>query len=286
MADSLLPKGRKVLLPGRGTTFVRDMEGPPGAPTVVLLHGLYATTALNWPRAFDALSPHFRVVALDHRGHGGGVRSRRPFRLADCADDVIALADVLGIDRVIPVGYSMGGPVALYAARRHPDRVAGMVLCATAAHFGDGAERDPAAPRTRSPYRVAMGRGMRLVPEPVRRQMAASVLRATAGSTQLPPLFMEEARRHDPAALIEALGAVRRFDARPWAATLRTPAAVVLTARDGMVSPRRQAELAQLTGARVYRVEADHDVAVRSPGIFLPVMVDACRSIASPAVRV
>ena len=76
-------------------------------------------------------------MALDQRGHGRGIRSLRPFRLQDCADDVIALADVLDVDRVIPVGYSMGGPVALLAARRHPDRVPGIVLCATSARFSD-----------------------------------------------------------------------------------------------------------------------------------------------------
>ena len=41
MAD--MPAGRQVRLPGRGTTFVRDVPGPPGAPTVILLHGLGAT---------------------------------------------------------------------------------------------------------------------------------------------------------------------------------------------------------------------------------------------------
>ena len=91
--DRGVPAGRRVRLPGRGTTFVRDVAGPVGAPTVVLLHGLGATASINWPGAFDALSSQFRVVALDQAGHGRGVRSRRPFRLEDCADDVARLAD-------------------------------------------------------------------------------------------------------------------------------------------------------------------------------------------------
>ena len=103
--------------------MIRDVAGPPGAPTVVLLHGLGATASMNWPGAFGELSARFRVVAFDQAGHGSGVRSPWPFRLEDCADDVVRLADVLGIDRVIPVGYSMGGPVALLTRRRHPSRV-------------------------------------------------------------------------------------------------------------------------------------------------------------------
>ena len=139
-----VPRGRRVVLPGRGTTVIRDVAGPPGAPTVVLLHGLGATASINWPGAFDELAPWFRVVALDQAGHGRGVRSRWPFRLEDCADDVVRLADVLGIERVITVGYSMGGPVALFARRRHPARVSGLVLCATAARFADSDARPSA----------------------------------------------------------------------------------------------------------------------------------------------
>src|SRR5438105_10735 len=103
-----LPPGRTIALPGRGSTFVREVAGPPGAPALLLLHGLTANADLNWFACFEPLGREFRVVALDQRGHGGGIRTRR-FRLEDCADDAAALADVLGIPRFIPVGYSMGG---------------------------------------------------------------------------------------------------------------------------------------------------------------------------------
>jgi 3-oxoadipate enol-lactonase len=99
-----LPHGAAMLLPGRGTTFVRTVSGPVGAPTVVLLHGWTATADLNWFTCYEALGEHFRVVALDHRGHGRGIRSRKAFRLEDCADDAVAVCDVLGIEQFIPVG--------------------------------------------------------------------------------------------------------------------------------------------------------------------------------------
>src|SRR3954469_24325137 len=104
------PMGKRVELPGRGTTFVRQVEGPPGAPTLLLLHGWMASGGLNWFRVFDALGEHFNVIAVDMRGHGRGIRNGRRFRLADCADDAAATLDVLGITSVIPVGYSLGGP--------------------------------------------------------------------------------------------------------------------------------------------------------------------------------
>ncbi|HRE00655.1 MAG TPA: alpha/beta fold hydrolase, partial [Ilumatobacteraceae bacterium] len=78
----------------------------------MLLHGWTASADLNWFLTYFPIGRDYRVVAIDHRGHGRGIRSRRAFRLADCADDAVALADELGIERFIPIGYSMGGPIA------------------------------------------------------------------------------------------------------------------------------------------------------------------------------
>src|SRR5215475_12313188 len=107
-----LPLGRRIVLRKRGTTFIREVEGPPGAPTLLLLHGWLASAGLNWYQAFDRLGERFNVVAMDMRGHGRGIRSGRPVRLADCADDAAAVVDELGTGPVIAVGYSLGGPVA------------------------------------------------------------------------------------------------------------------------------------------------------------------------------
>ena len=57
--------------------MVRELAGPPGAPTVVLLHGWTATCDLNFFYCYEALGRRFRVLAFDHRGHGDGLRTRR-----------------------------------------------------------------------------------------------------------------------------------------------------------------------------------------------------------------
>ena len=269
-----VPRGRRVVLPGRGTTVIRDVAGPPGAPTVVLLHGLGATASINWPGAFDELAPWFRVVALDQAGHGRGVRSRWPFRLEDCADDVVRLADVLGIERVVTVGYSMGGPVALFARRRHPDRVSGLVLCATAARFADSDARPSA-------LEGALAASLRLTPPAVRRGVSQTMLRHATRDSAVPPALLEEIRGHDPAALVEAMRALGRFDARPWLSELRCPTVSVITARDRLVPPSRQRELAAATGARVVRIDADHLGAVGDRARFLPALGWACRYVAA-----
>ena len=123
-----LPMGRRINLPGRGTIFVREVAGPPGAPTVVLLHGWIASGGLNWYHVFGPLSEHFNVIAPDLRGHGRGIRSPRRFKLRDCANDVAALVRHLDTGPVIAVGYSMGGPVAQLLWREHRDLVSGLVL--------------------------------------------------------------------------------------------------------------------------------------------------------------
>jgi pimeloyl-ACP methyl ester carboxylesterase len=268
----LVPQGHQLRIRRRGTSFVRDVAGPPGAPTVILLHGLGATAAVNWPGAFQALSGRFRVVALDHRGHGRGIRTTWPFRLEDCADDAVGLAETLGIDRFIAVGYSMGGPVALLVARRHPGRVAGMVLCATAARFGDEGNA--------SPWDAALATTLRVTPPVVRRYVTRSWVASLFRDGRLPPGLAEEVRHHDPAAIVEATRAIRAFDARSWAGKLGVPATSVVTGRDRFVPPWRQLELAEVTGASIRRLDADHDVAFRHPARFLPVLLAACEAVA------
>ena len=91
------------------------------------LHGWTATADINWHTSYDALARRFRVLALDHRGHGRGVQPRglRSLRLEDWPTTSWRSADVLGLDRFVVAGYSMGGPIAKLVWRRHPDRVIG-----------------------------------------------------------------------------------------------------------------------------------------------------------------
>src|SRR5579863_4924255 len=67
------PPGRWLDLGRRGRTWVRESPGPEGAPTLILLHGLGATGGLNWAGSHLFLSDQFRIVTIDHRGHGRGV---------------------------------------------------------------------------------------------------------------------------------------------------------------------------------------------------------------------
>ena len=142
LGEAATPLVRLAELPGRGVTRVWEYAGPPGAGTLILLHGVTFTAELNWGKVFEPLARDFRVVALDLRGHGDGIRAGPRFRLEDCADDVAALAGILGIGRFVAVGYSMGGMVAQLLYRRHASLLSGLVLCATARNvLGSPAEK-------------------------------------------------------------------------------------------------------------------------------------------------
>jgi 3-oxoadipate enol-lactonase len=241
----------------------------------VLLHGWTSTAALNWCRSFRPLAREFRVVALDHRGHGRGIRSWRPFRLDDCADDVAALTQELGLGPVTAVGYSMGGPIAQLLWRRHPEVVDSLVLCATAARFSSRAEFN--GPVGLLGY--GMAAALAGVPAGVRRQGFSLMMRNRHADRRVATWAIEEWERNDPAALLQAGLCLARFNADPWIAAVDVPTSVVVTTLDASVSPARQWQLAQsIPGARAFPVAGDHRVCVERARLFVPALLAACRA--------
>ncbi len=271
-----VPLGRRIALPGRGTTFVREIAGPAGAPTLVLLHGYMASGGLNWFRTFEPLSREFNIVAPDLRGHARGLRSHRRMRLSDCADDIAALIDHLDTGPVIAAGYSMGGPVAQLLWRRHPEHVAGLVLCATAAQFDVGSRRltDVYLASLASLARVTE----RLAAAPA---AGARVLRLA--NANRPAGFLEwaadEMRRHDVRMLADAARSIGRFDSRSWLGEVDVPTAVLRTNRDRLVHPQAQTDLA--VGIRTATiVDHDHGHVACSRSEFADPMLAAARDVA------
>jgi 3-oxoadipate enol-lactonase len=266
-----------VELPGRGRTSVRDVAGPDGAPTLVLLHGLAATGRLNWSTALGALARRFRVLVVDHRGHGRGIRTRH-FRLADCADDAVSVADSLGIASFIAVGYSMGGPIAKLCWSRHRDRVHGLVLCATANHF-----LRPEVRGVASAVFPGMIVGARLMPRVFRDRIIDGMTRGLPAGERRDRV-RREMENTDPATVLQATRAVLRFSSHDWAAGIDVPTAVVITTDDQLVPPARQYRLAaSIPGAKVFEVAGDHLACVRAAGRFVPVLVEACEYVAARA---
>lgn len=266
-----IPLGRRVELPGRGTTFVREVAGPPGAPTVLLLHGLMASGGLNWFQAFEPLSQHFRVLAIDHRGHGRGIRPRNGIvTLPDCADDAVALLDVLGVERAVVVGYSMGGAVAQLVWHRHPGRVAGLVLASTARHFQGG----PISDLWYRSY-TPLAHLAHLAPGPADAIVRLRVERRVRGD-QRAAWMRQELERVSPAGLLSSMRSVGAFRSNRWIGTVDVPTSVVITTRDRTVPSRNQRKLAAaLPLATTFEHAGPHDSIVSQADAYVPVLLDA-----------
>lgn len=277
-----LPPGRFLDLPDRGRTFIREVPGPPGAPTLLLLHGLGAGADLNWFTSYDVLGRHFRVIAIDHRGHARGIRSRKRFTLADCADDAAAVLDALGIERVIAVGYSMGGPIAQLLWHRHRRLVEGLVFCATSRNFRGH-------PRERIMFSTVpiASVGSRIPGFSFMRNIVESAMLPALAPSWLKRWAQVELRRHDPTALAQAVQAIGAFSSHSWIGDVDVPTSVVVCTQDIVVPTRRQERLvASIPGARRFVVDCDHLGITKDPERFVPALVDAClASAGQPGVR-
>ncbi len=105
-----------------------------GTP-VILVHGYNAQADLNWrlPGLLSKLEKHFRVIALDVRGHGLSGKPQDPSKYGVAmVDDVLRLMDHLKIPKAHLVGYSMGGFITLKFAALYPDRLITAMPCGAA----------------------------------------------------------------------------------------------------------------------------------------------------------
>jgi len=273
LADCAEP--RTVDLPGRGR-FVVWEAGRPAAPPVFLLHGATLTAELNWSGAVATLAQHYRVITFDQRGHGDGPRGSR-FRLEDCADDVAALADALGIQQIVPVGYSMGGFVAQLLWRRHPELVGGLVLCSTSRNVcGSPWERTVAmmlpgavATASWSPAFYPLGADM----------LGASLLDHDLGPAAR-TWALSQMRRTTLLDALQAVEAGCTFTSHDWVATIDVPTASVITVRDRVVPPGRQYKLAHaLADNTTIEIDADHGAFLGSPDQFADALLAACDAV-------
>jgi pimeloyl-ACP methyl ester carboxylesterase len=275
--EAAAPQTRLVELPGRGVTRVWECAGPPGAPVLMLVHGVTVTAELNWGQVFAPLSRHFRVVAMDLRGHGDGIRVGWRFRLEDCADDVAVLAEVLAIDSFVTVGYSMGGMVAQLVYRRHSAVVSGLVLCATARNvLGSPAEKLAALALPSAAAAIRWN--------PLLQQVSAEILGlALLGPVDDPATSIRaraQLRRTPLGTALSAVQAVCEFTSHSWISQVSVPTAVVVTTRDHIVPVSRQRKLAAaIPGASIHEMDADHAVCITEPQVFAQILLRACWSV-------
>lgn len=139
-------------------------EAGSGAP-LILLHGNGEDGTYFDPH-IPALARHFRVIALDTRGHGKSPRGSAPFTIGQFARDLGDFMDAQGIERASLLGFSDGGNIALTFALEHPKRVDRLIL--------NGANLDPSGVKRSVQIPIVLGYGLtavlaRFSPEAARR---------------------------------------------------------------------------------------------------------------------
>lgn len=199
-----------------------------GSPTVVFVHA-FPFDRRMWRRQIDALARHdVRTIAVDLAGFGASADLPPRRSVDEHADDVAQVLDRCGVDRAVLVGLSMGGYVSLAFARRHPQRLAGLVLADTRSS-GDTEE-------------AKQGRAANI--ERARKEGVAAVFDAM--TTAWPPdadrMHVEEMRSlaaaQNPAGVVAALEMMRdRPDATPELGRIAVPTRVIVGSADGLTPP-------------------------------------------------
>lgn len=234
-----------------------EITGPADAP-VLVLGGSLGTSLEMWDGQL-ALAERFRLVRLDHRGHGRSPVPPGPYEIEDLARDVLALLDALEIQRASYCGLSIGGMVGMWLGANAPERIERLVLLCTSAHLppASGWQERAAAVREAGTVEV----------------IADAVIDRwlTPGFAAEHPELRAELRAMlvatDPEGYAASCGAIERMDLRAELARISAPTLVISGADDPATPPEHQALIAEsIAGARLATVApAAHLAAVERP---------------------
>lgn len=153
----------------RGARLYWRQDGAADKPALVLLTSIGTDLSLYDP-VVPLLTPDFRVIRLDTRGHGASDSPAGDYSLDLLADDVLAVMDAAGVDKASLCGTSLGGMIAMTLAAKVPERVEALVLACTS----------PAMDPSTWDQRLALIRkeGMGAIVEPVMGRFFSDAFRA------------------------------------------------------------------------------------------------------------
>ncbi|TCT08212.1 3-oxoadipate enol-lactonase [Aquabacter spiritensis] len=248
-----------------GERFRVALDGPAGAPALVLAHSL-GTRLEMWDAVVPALARRFRVVRYDARGHGESVAPDAVYAMGDLGRDLLNILDALSLDLVHLCGLSLGGMVGQWMALNAPQRLGRLVLANTTAHAG--------------PPRLWEARIKH-----IRRAGTAAVADAVIESWFTPefraarPEAVAPIRRmvvQTPAAgYMGTSCAMRDMDFRADLPHIRVPALVIVGARDRATPPAWGDLIAgHIPGARRAVLDCAHMSAIEMPEAFAGLIED------------
>lgn len=210
----------------RGCRLWYTVDGPAGAPALVLSNSLGSTADL-WAPQLRPFAAAFRVIRYDIRGHGRSTAPPGPCPLELLGGDALAVLDAAGAARAHVCGISLGGLTALWLGLHAPERVGRLVLAATGARIG--------TPElwNRRIEEVRAGGMAAIVPGLLERWFTAGFREREPGVVEA---FAAMLRAASPEGYAACCAAVRDADLRADLGRITAPA-LVISGRDDQATP-------------------------------------------------
>ena len=225
------------------------LAGAAGAPVLVFSNSL-GTNLSMWNPQLPVFEKHFRVLRYDTRGHGQSSVTPGPYSIKQLGKDVLALLDILHLERVHFCGLSMGGMIGMWLGMNAPERLNRLVLCNTGAKIGT-------VEGWKTRIETVRKGGMKPVAAGVIERWFTPAFRAKA-SEEIAAI-QDILENTNAEGYVANCAAVRDFDAREAISAIRVPTLVIAGAQDPATPPADGRFLAEkINGARYVELSAAH----------------------------
>ena len=245
------------------------VEGRRNAPTLMFANSL-GTTLDMWAGQTQALGEHFAILRYDIRGHGGSVSTPGPYRIADLADDAIAIMDVLELPQINFCGLSMGGMIGLWLGMNAPSRIRRLVVANSAAQI-------PPAQLWNDRIAMVRDNGMVAIADAVsQRWFTADFIYRQPDTVNVIKRMIVDTPVEGYAA---CCAAVRDFDVREGMGKIAVPVLVIAGDADPATPPQMTQEIADaIAGSRFESLPAAHLSNIECPVAFNRLLTDFLKS--------
>ncbi|WP_425916124.1 alpha/beta fold hydrolase [Pseudomonas sp. GWSMS-1] len=217
-----------------------------GAP-VLLVHGLGSSTR-DWEYQIPELARHYRVIALDVRGHGRSDKPRERYSIQGFAEDVAALIEHLQLPQVHLVGISMGGMIGFQLGVDHPELLKSLCIVNSGPEVKAKRPRDYieiakrwSLSRLLSLDTIAKALGKLLFPKPEQAELRQKILQRWP--------------QNDKRAYLASLDAIIGWGVRERLSRISCPTLVITADRDYTPVAQKQAYVDELPNARLLVIE-------------------------------
>ena len=262
-----------------GAGLVPDGDRMSERPVAFLIHGGPGGDHSGFKPGMSALSQAMQVVYFDHRGQGRSARGDvSRYTLDENVEDMEALRQYLGLGRIVSVGTSYGGMVAMAHAARYPDSVSHLVLIVTAAHAGFNARAQQIVAERGTPAQQAVCAQLwagALTTEAQLRQFYDTM--GPLYSTTYDPALAAQTRNRGilaPDALNRAFapgGVLQDYDLRPELARITAPTLILAGRHDWICPPEFSEEIHRLIPGSSLRIfeHSSHSIRADEPAALL-----------------